>query len=135
MFEWKEDYAVGIESIDVQHQGLFELGRKLENIVKNHSEGDNFTEILFAINDLLAYTSDHFDTEEKFMKSINYPKVLEHMEIHEEMVDYIGGIDIMHIDSSQHETMESLIDFIGQWIIEHILETDQEIVRFIEERK
>ena len=29
MFEWKNEYVVGIGSIDAQHQGLFAIGREL----------------------------------------------------------------------------------------------------------
>ena len=29
MFEWKNEYAIGIGSIDAQHQNLFAIGREL----------------------------------------------------------------------------------------------------------
>jgi len=133
MFDWKEEYAIGIEAIDDQHQGWFKLGKKLEDLADNHQYEENFEKIIFAINDLLTYTSDHFKKEEAYMKSINYPDRTAHMTDHQKMVDYIASIDIGAIDETQHKTIGALVDFISGWIINHILIVDQKIVDYIVE--
>ena len=36
MFEWNDDYSVGIEEIDKQHKHLIGIGAELMEMVKHH---------------------------------------------------------------------------------------------------
>ncbi len=134
MFKWSNEYSIGIDKVDQQHKNLFVLGKNLDNIVKENSDEDNFTDIILAISELLEYTTEHFDSEEKFMISIDYPKLDEQVMEHKKMIDYIGDIDVKNLDSSQHETLESLVDFLSNWILKHILEKDLQITEFLKSR-
>lgn len=134
MFIWKDDYSIGIDSVDEQHKNLFLLGKELDEIVKKNEKNDNFADIILAISKLLEYTTDHFESEEKYMKSIEYPKLDEQIKEHKKMIDYISQVDIHHMESSQHDTIQSLVDFLGNWILQHILEKDQQITDFVENK-
>lgn len=125
MFKWESHYSVGIEKIDQQHKELFEIGRKLDELVKTRSHSDNFSDIILAVTELLSYTTEHFNSEEEYMQSIKYPGLEEHRIQHRKMIDYITQIDIANIHMTQHKTLESLVEFLGQWITNHILDVDQ----------
>lgn len=135
MFKWDNKYSLGVETIDVQHQALFKVGEKLAKLVTSKRKSDNFSDIMLAISELLSYTNEHFDSEEKYMRSIHYPKLEEHKIQHKKMIDYISKIDIGSIHLTQHKTLESLVDFLSNWIGNHIMETDQQLAEYVRQMK
>ena len=50
MFVWKEEFELGIESIDTQHKKLLEIGNVINELLINHGENDdNYDEIYDVI--------------------------------------------------------------------------------------
>lgn len=35
MLEWKEEYSIGVETIDQQHRQLFKIGNKIYDLLEN----------------------------------------------------------------------------------------------------
>ncbi len=74
---WKEKYRIGIDSIDVQHIELFKnLGEFIQLVQRKDISWDNrldkVKETLGFLQDYVVY---HFDDEEKFQESIDYPDI------------------------------------------------------------
>lgn len=124
MFIWKDDYNTGIEEIDNQHKRLFELGSQIFELVNLKDGLDHYDEIMSILNDLREYTIYHFDYEENYMKSINYNDLKNHKELHDKLIDKISNIETKDIDMEQNTVLIQLLDFIANWIGNHILKED-----------
>lgn len=130
MFEWKDTYSIGIETIDDQHKGLLEIGNRLEDMNISDLKEDNYIEILVILNELLIYSRDHFQAEEAYMASINYPHLDQHCIRHNKFIDYVASIDIQDESINQELIIKDLFVFIEKWIINHILKDDLMISQY-----
>jgi len=63
--KWKDEYSVGIESIDKQHKKLLGLINSLQTAVY-FSTGEEFEQQ--ALDELVDYTKTHFSYEEGLME-------------------------------------------------------------------
>lgn len=127
MFEMKEEYKTGIDFIDEQHTQLFNIGNRLVTLIKNDFKLDKYDEILEIIDELKEYTIFHFNAEEEYMASINF-KGLEHQkQEHSAFIKKFDDIDLNSMDDNQDKYMLDLLNFINDWLINHILKKDKAI--------
>ena len=82
--EWKDDYSVGIDSIDQQHKKLLNLINQLQTAV-DYSTGEQFERE--ALDELVDYTKTHFTYEEGLMRDNDYPDFEPHKAQHEKMFE------------------------------------------------
>ncbi|MCK7492479.1 MAG: hemerythrin domain-containing protein [Comamonadaceae bacterium] len=62
---WNEDYRVGLDEVDQQHQGLVDMINRLDAAI---SDGEPSDVIVRLLADLKSYTHYHFSTEEHLMR-------------------------------------------------------------------
>ncbi|WP_054695810.1 bacteriohemerythrin [Syntrophomonas palmitatica] len=129
MIEWKTDYSIGVDEIDEQHKKLFEIANRAYILLKNELITDKYDQITAIFAELLDYTEYHFSFEEKYMTSIGYKKFLSHKVIHEDFVEKVKNIDLKQIDEDQDKHLMDILNFIVDWISEHILVQDKNITR------
>lgn len=125
MIKWKEEYSVGIELIDNQHKRLFEIADKAYELLKNDYYTDKYDRIVTILQELKHYTVFHFNAEEKYMESIGYKRLLSHKVQHDDFIDKINSYDLDKVDQDQDRYITDLLDFIINWISNHILHTDK----------
>ncbi|MBP2652015.1 MAG: iron-binding protein, hemerythrin [Firmicutes bacterium] len=131
MIQWSEDYRLGINNIDEQHKQLFELANESYKILKDEILFDKYDQIVAIINELKEYTTKHFSEEEEFLASIGYPKLLSHKVQHADFIKKIEDIDLNKIDENQEQALIDLLDFFSDWLLNHILKTDSEYIKYI----
>lgn len=135
MFEWKDQYSVGIEKLDQQHKKLLGIGRKLIDILENTSEGiDQFDHIRDTLKEMYDYSIYHFKYEEGLMEKYDFIDLASHRFQHKIFIKKIEEFDIEEVDEQQKKTTLELLDFISNWIIDHILKTDQKYSIFLIEK-
>ena len=125
MIEWRDEFLLGIEKIDEQHKQLFQIATDIFALLKNQLITDKFDEILRLISELKEYTIFHFTSEEEYMKSIGYRKFFSHKVEHDDFVEKINNVDLNKIDLDHEQYLLEILDFVVNWISEHILETDK----------
>lgn len=86
---WNDEYKLGIESIDTQHERLFALVNRLFEAEEHHTSREELRDMLYAFSD---YMNTHFKDEEEYMSSIGYPGLLEHKQLHNELVNYLTSV-------------------------------------------
>ncbi|MBL4932143.1 bacteriohemerythrin [Clostridium paridis] len=128
MFEWKKEYEVGIERIDEEHKKLFDIANKGYSLLKNDLYLDKYDRIMDIVHELKDYAQFHFSAEEEYLKSIGYKKLFTHKMEHDYFIDKISSVDLSKIDSNQDKYITEILDFMVQWIKEHILDKDKEYV-------
>jgi len=128
--EWKDDYSVGIDSIDLQHKKLLNLINQLQTAV-DYSTGEQFERE--ALDELVDYTKTHFSYEEGLLKDNEYPDYEPHKEQHEKMFKKVG--EVLSEYEKDHDTaMSNAAEYLKHWLINHINGTDKEYSSYLIER-
>ena len=125
MIQWSEEYRLGIDSIDEQHKYLFSIANKAYKLLKDQLRTDKYDQIMEILNELNTYTVNHFREEEQYMASIGYSKLLSHKVQHNDFIGKISNIDLNAIDENQDQYLTELLDFFGEWLVDHILKVDR----------
>ncbi|AQR93459.1 bacteriohemerythrin [Clostridium saccharoperbutylacetonicum] len=125
MYEMKEEYKIGVEHLDEQHKKLFELADKAYMLLKDDFTIDKYDKIIEIITELKEYTIFHFKSEEEYMESINYKRMFTQKIEHDKFIKELEAIDLNHIDQNQDESLLKILDFLNEWLTEHILKNDK----------
>lgn len=126
MFEWNDDYSVGIEEIDKQHKHLIGIGAELMEMIKHHSHDDLYDDVIDAVERMKDYTVYHFATEERLMEQAGFEGLEEHKGEHERFIAKLDEVDLSDLDSNQTEFIMDILNFISKWIFKHIIGADFE---------
>ena len=125
MIKWEDGYSIGVQSIDEQHKQLFEIANRIYVLLKNELLTDKYDKIIEIIDELKSYTIYHFNSEEDYMRSIGYKKFLSQKVAHNDFLEKMNNIDIKQIDNDQNEYLIGILDFVSEWLVEHILKEDK----------
>lgn len=126
---WQNDYNLGVEEIDGQHQYLIELINLLwHGIVQRASQNA----LLSIMTELERYTVIHFTAEELFMHAIGYPEFEAHRELHKQFTSFID--EHKRKISSGEEVGLDVLHYLKDWLINHILKVDRAYAVFLEEK-
>lgn len=125
--EFTEDYLVGIELIDREHEELFRIVDRANQLVKSMDATSGYDRIIQILDELKAYTKEHFGDEEEYMESIRYEGLEAQKRAHEAFIDKLENIDLEEIENNPEEYLQKLLEFLLGWLINHILYTDKKI--------
>ena len=122
---WKEQYAIGVDKIDEQHQQLFEQVNKLISMTeKNRSQSD----IKEVLDFLAQYTITHFETEEEIQQQYNYPDYKRHKEIHDNFVAEVKEAKAkLENEGMGSADLVKLNKMVSRWLVNHVKGIDQEL--------
>lgn len=134
-FKWKEEYCLNIEEIDIQHKKLLEIGEKVYDIAMLDDGYDHYDEIMTVLDELLEYTEYHFGYEEKMLKEKNYKELHDQEEEHYYYIYKIKSIASREdIDDNQRKTILEILDFLSQWITNHIMVSDRKYADYLNQK-
>ena len=126
-FRWSIDYQVNQNLIDEEHKHLFEIAIN----ALNYHNTDIKKHIRITINELYEYMKTHFEHEEAYMLQIAYPKLDEHIESHNHIIEEMN-LFVKSLANLQIEEFErKLIEYMDIWLINHILFEDRKILSFV----
>lgn len=123
--EFTEKYLTGIELIDEEHRELFAIVEQAYQLAKLYSVTDSYDEFLNILAKLKEYTERHFADEEAYMESISYEGLDVQKRAHAAFIEKLGTIDLTRVDEDPQKYMESLIEFLLNWLVRHILYIDK----------
>lgn len=129
--KWKSEYNIGSFKIDKEHQKLFAIAQKALSLASKNTSKEELGELKKLIFELFTYVGEHFLHEQDYMKSISYPELKSHIQIHKNMitmlkilVDEFNSLEIVQIK-------KQLYKFINEYFINHIILEDRKIKLFI----
>jgi len=130
-FVWKEAFNIGIEEVDEQHRSLLKLLNECEVKAKDVNQKlvfdeDDFNKIQNLINELAAYIDTHFKTEEKLMRSISYPRLEHHQNIHQMLTEQVVNLK-ESAGNKKKSAIKSISALLKDWYIQHIMDEDKKI--------
>jgi hemerythrin-like metal-binding protein len=127
--EWDEKYSVGVEEIDNQHKKMFATINELLDAIEKRSTNEQLEHI---IESLVQYKKFHFETEEKYFKEFNYDGAEDHINKHKDFNDKLISLREKYPDYSVEFAFE-LVDFLEDWLINHLMIIDQKYVKCFHE--
>jgi hemerythrin-like metal-binding protein len=130
VFEFHQEYSVGIRTLDQHHQRIFEL---LNRLYETMLQQQGRPALLSALAELIGYTSRHFAAEELLMQAFGYPETEPHQLEHERLSRVLAEFQHQFADGREH-LVEPLLDFMEGWLIRHILAWDRRYSTFFAER-
>lgn len=128
--QWDGSLAMGIESIDVQHEELF---RVINSMYDKMQKGKEKHALVEGLDSLRSYVKYHFHTEEKLMEEHGYPELQAHRKEHEVFSERIY-LFAQRPEDQITQTLEEMQGFLLNWLIKHIQRTDRKYMDFFKEK-
>ena len=123
---WKDEYSVGVEKLDHQHQHLFEITNKL--IERSGASGD--LELASeTLAEMVNHAKEHFTDEEILMREYGYPDIESHKKQHDYFINTTAELSISFMNN-EHTHADEIAEFLKLWLIIHILKSDMKYKEF-----
>ena len=131
LLSWSNQYLIGDDTIDAEHEELFRL---INDFHSHWLEAHDRHTIARVFNQLIVYAETHFRHEEQIMAEHGFPKLAEHKQEHEAMVEAIFQLHRSYMEENSHLEVNTM-KFVKSWLIDHIMENDYRFRDFLAKRK
>ena len=121
LISWNEEFSVGIDSIDRQHTHMLGLINKIDALIQ---EGGGYEQFAPTLNELIDYTNQHFEYEEKLLDDNHCPDIDRHKRSHVRLRDELSKWQ-EKVANAGPEEMRELMLFLRIWFPGHILNVDK----------
>ena len=126
-FAFTDKFRTGIELVDQEHERLFEIIRETNDVIAAQLLYDKYDKIIHILNELKDYTIMHFQDEENYMERIGYEGLELQCYAHTAFVDRLNELNLDDMDDNQQEYLNELLQFLLNWLTNHILKMDKQI--------
>ncbi len=128
--EWDSSCNIGVKLIDEQHKRIVDIINLLHFDSDATVNSETISEVLTR---LTSHAKDHFWYEEKLLEEHGYSDLGHHIEEH---VEYRFKVINFCKDTMNYKDSVpvELLQFIRDWWMDHILETDMKYKSFFSER-
>ena len=117
---WSDVLSVEFDEIDEDHHKLVDLFNTLNHAI---ADGDNPDYVEAILDELIACTVWHFKHEERLMMKHDYKGFADHKEEHLALIESAQKLYEKFIQQDKQLSNDD-IEFLDQWLTEHILTTD-----------
>ena len=121
LLTFDKSYSVGIQSLDDQHAGLFDVLNELHAAML---KGQANAVMSGLVQDLLAYTRSHFAAEEAMLAKAKFPGLDEHQIKHRQLTTQVAEYAERYKHGEAALSVH-LINFLRDWLAGHILREDR----------
>lgn len=130
LIEWKDEYSVKVRIFDEHHRKLVDIINELDNAIAEN-KAEKVLDRIFS--KLIEYTQIHFDSEETLLEQNHYPRLAEQKAEHAGFVDTIKHMRQQY-KSGEMGLDQKVMGFLKNWLIGHILESDQAYSDFLNKK-
>ncbi len=134
LIQWSNEYELGDEVIDFQHKKLVLLLNQLHDATESNTQ-ELLVEI--CLDELVKYTQTHFTQEESIMddvEGLTEEFICTHKNTHRGFVSKIESFRKQYYEGKV-SVSEDIIHFLKNWLVDHILLTDRELVEASQKQK
>jgi len=129
LFKWKNDFSVGIKELDDQHKSFFEIINRLGETA-GRNKGVEF--VGPVLQELKEYSRHHFTEEENWLKIIGFPELHYQKQQHAFFIAQVTDLQDKYSRGDGNIPISTL-EFIRDWLLSHILESDKKYGIFMRE--
>jgi hemerythrin-like metal-binding protein len=124
LLPWKEEYKMGVSSIDQQHRKIFDLINQLYVAIQ---EAKGPIEVKGVLMELVEYADTHFAFEEKYFKEFQYEGTEQHVSEHNAYRELVAAF--IHDDEHKNPVVSfKVLDFLEDWWLHHINSVDRKYI-------
>ena len=123
---WSDEFRVGLDEVDDQHQWLFDATNRLHNEI--NKPGHSREVIGEILEGLMDYTMNHFIMEEELFERYGYPQAQAHKALHDKFTASIMNTLTAFEDGADIES--EVMDILKDWLVQHIMKTDSAYVPY-----
>jgi hemerythrin len=132
-FIWKDEYSVGIPSIDEQHKYFFEITNRMIDLAEGLEP--THEKLLVVMGELGDYAMYHLSTEEGYFDKFAYEGAPEHVKVHnlyrQKIADYLKMAEDPKSDLAK--LIDEVASYSIDWLSNHILFMDKKYTVFFKE--
>ncbi len=126
---WTPSITVHVDEIDSQHKELISRANSLMKAVVSGQGKNNLVEFVTFLAD---YTDFHFRSEETMMRKFQYPAYNVHKNAHDYLREEVRNfLDSLAEGPAKSETVISVVEGLGDWVMNHIRKMDVEMGKFL----
>ncbi len=127
---WDNKFNTGIRTVDLQHQELIEIINALDALELTAATEQSLKQLLAQLN---QYVMFHFNHEEELMARHFVPRATQtaHQVQHANFGKQIEVAAQSLLTAVNPDAKASLVQFLQQWLLEHIMVTDMEVARYL----
>jgi len=118
--QWREQFNVGNDLIDSDHQYLLEIINKAERSLS----GQHHHRLTPLLDELARYGKAHFEREELIARAVGYPKAeqlhISHEQLVAKLVEFCGEMDTVWTEQS----IAAFTGFLRDWLLNHVIKED-----------
>ena len=120
-----DSFKTGIELVDEEHKTLFDIIGKVHKTIQTELVHDKYDAIMDILDELKEYTRVHFADEENYMREIGYDGLAKQEILHQNFIDKLMELDLDDVDDNQDAYLYDFLEFLQNWLINHILKVDK----------
>jgi len=128
LIEWKDEFTIGIPSVDYEHRGMIALINQLHGKLAENADA---TTIATFLGEIHALISAHFALEEKEMRTLAYDRFEQHKEDHETLLEQIRDMMDELETGDSGEAIGNLGPRLNSWFTDHFRTHDAQLHRFL----
>jgi hemerythrin-like metal-binding protein len=127
LIEWDNAFSVGNREIDEHHKKFFHIINMLFDSMKT---GEKEEILLTVLKELQQYVQYHFKAEEALMKMYAYPNYSSHKAEHEDAIQKVNKFIIAY-ERKEDKLAIDVLNFLSNWLQNHILQTDRKYIPYL----
>ena len=127
---WKQDYEVGIESIDENHKKFVELLNHFVDVTSSEPCITGHSEIFYS---LIHYAEHYLIQEEILLKDAGSQDLTRHKEYHTRFFNKIKEFQEKYA-SQDSGVCSDMYSFLREWFQEHIIQYDKKVAELLKEK-
>jgi hemerythrin len=123
--QWRDEFSIGIDSVDFEHQNLMEMINMIYAELDNRRD---IAEIRRTVGEVHAEVSAHFALEERIMREAGYEEFAAHKNDHENLLDQIRTL-MDAIENDPEHALDVLSEQLADWFSGHFNSFDARLHR------
>ncbi len=126
IINWRNEFSVGVKQMDEQHKKLLGMINRLIEEQHTLTDPETIAELLTEMTD---YAQTHFRAEEYLMAEYGYDQKSRQEEQHQKFIDKTISF-CSASDMGPNILSVALLDYLGTWLVGHILKEDMKYKEF-----
>lgn len=122
---WKDEYDLGIASIDTQHRKIIGI---INGLARSMEQDDSSEDVARAIEEMRRYAEDHLSYEERLFDECGYAGTDDHRREHDTFRETIEEFCERAKAHNNPIVAIELLGYLEEWLLEHILVSDRRYV-------
>ena len=122
LMTWTDKLSVGVEVLDRDHRHLVDMVNTLFDGIQ---AGEGQAAVGSILDDLVAYTVEHFRREEDLMAHAGYPDAAAHKEAHARLCRQVLDIQAKYRSGATPTLSLEVMHFLKNWLTNHIQGSDR----------